>query len=141
MLFAGDLISPTGVEIMESFNGSTHFVLGNNEGELVKLTRASDASEKVTLHYEYGQSVFDQKIDGLSFYMNHYPSFVHNAASTGNYDVCIYGHDHTYHEEVLPNGTILLNPGALKGNKNGEVTCMIFDTKEKSTKKIGFESV
>jgi len=141
MLFAGDLISPTGITIMENFNGKVHFVLGNNEGELVKLTRMSDASKNIALHYEYGQSVFDEKIDELSFYMNHYPTFVHNAAQTGKYDVCVYGHDHMYHTEILPNGTLVLNPGALKGDKEGQVTCMIFDTKDKSVQKIELTSI
>ena len=136
MLFAGDLISPGGLKILETFNGPVHFVFGNNEGEIVGLTRIIDASENITLHYRFGESVMAEVIGGLSFFMQHFPAVAKNAALTGQYDVCVYGHDHVYHEEVLENGTVLLNPGELQGHKTGSVTCMIFDTETKQAEKI-----
>lgn len=136
MLFAGDFMSPTGVYILKKFNGPVHFVFGNNEGEIVGLTRSMDASENIKLHYKFGESIFTDTIDGLSFYMNHYPKVVRNAALTGEYDVCVYGHDHIYHEETLENGTILLNPGEIQGFKTGKASCMIFDTETKSGERI-----
>lgn len=139
MLFAGDFMSPPGLKTLETFNGIIHMVLGNNDGELVGLTRKTSASEKINLYYDSGESVFNQQIDGLTFYMNHFPGFVRNAALSGNYDVCVYGHDHIYHEEVLDNGTLLLNPGEIQGYKTGQPTCMIFDTATKQINKIVLE--
>jgi len=136
MFFAGDFISPGGVKILENFAGDVHFVLGNNDGELVGLTRCLDASKNITLHYKFGESTFKETIGGLSFYMNHFPNIVNHAAQTGKYDVCIYGHNHIYNEEILESGTILLNPGEIQGYKTGESTCMIFDTESKSAEKI-----
>ena len=136
MFFAGDFMSPGGVKVLESFSGDVHFVLGNNDGELVGLTRWLDASKNTTLHYKFGESTFKETIGGIKFYMNHFPDIVKNAALTGNYDVCIYGHDHIYHEEILGNGTTLLNPGEIQGYKTGNSTCMIFDTKTKTVEKI-----
>jgi putative phosphoesterase len=136
MLFAGDFMSPGGVKILEQFSGDVHFVLGNNDGELVGLTRWLDKSKNVTLHYKFGESTLEEEIDGVSFYMNHFPDAVKNAALSGKYDVCVYGHDHMYHEEILGNGTILLNPGEIQGYKTGNSTCMIFDTSTKKVEKI-----
>ena len=136
MLFAGDLISPGGVKMLEQFNGPVHIVLGNNEGEIIGLTQWIGVSKNITLHYKFGQSIFTETIAGLRFYMNHFPPFVRNAALAGDYDVCVYGHNHVYAEEVLENGTILLNPGEVQGYKTGVATCMIFDTDTKEVQKV-----
>jgi hypothetical protein len=136
MLFAGDLVTPSGIKTLEEFPGEVHMILGNNEGEIVGLTRIVDTKPNIILHHDFGESTMELEIDGLKFYMNHYPSYVLNAAKTGKYDVCIYGHDHEYHEEKLENGTLLLNPGEITINKTGTSTCMLFDTKTKSVEKI-----
>lgn len=132
MLFAGDFISPPGLSILGMFKGDVHFIWGNNEGEKVGLTRKIDAMENVTLHGD----VFEEEMGGLKFYMNHYPEIVRNAAESGKYDVCVYGHDHTYHEETLENNTVLLNPGEVQGFASGTPTCMVFDTATKEVTKI-----
>jgi len=132
MLFSGDFVAPTGVAILTNFNGQVHFVRGNNEGELVRLTRKLDAEANCTFHVD----VMDETFDGLRFYMNHYPDIVRNAALTGNYDVCVYGHNHLYHDEVLDNGTRLLNAGEVCGNRTNTPTAMIFDTTTKTAEKI-----
>lgn len=136
MLFAGDLVAPGGVSILKGFNGRVNLVLGNNEGELVGLTRMLDANENTIFHYRRGESTMEEEFDGLKFYMNHYPNIVKNVAKIGEFDVCIYGHNHIYCEEILENGTILLNPGEVQGYKTGVATCMIFDTQTKEITKI-----
>ena len=47
LLFAGDLIAPPGLAILEKFNNKVKFVWGNNEAEQVGMTRRMDSSEKV----------------------------------------------------------------------------------------------
>jgi len=137
MLFAGDFIAPSGISVLKEFNGQIHFVLGNNDGELVGLTRMLDANENTILHYKFGESTMKEEFGGLKFYMNHYPNIVQNVAKIGEFDVCIYGHNHIYYEEVLENGTILLNPGDIQGHKTGIATCMIFDTQTKKVSMYG----
>jgi len=44
--------------------------------------------------------------------------------------------DHIYHEEIISNGTLLLNPGEVHGNKTGVSTCMIFNTETKKVEKV-----
>ena len=132
MLFAGDLIAPVGARTLDKFNGHVHTVLGNNEGELVNLTRALDKRENITFH----KNTMEETIGGLSFYMNHYPDIVENAALTGKYDVCVYGHNHTYRDEVLENGTHILNPGEVCGNRTLTPTAIIFDTDTNKAEKI-----
>jgi putative phosphoesterase len=132
MLHSGDFVSPPTLENLKDFNGKVYLVWGNNEGEKVGFVNKIVQLENT----EIKGNVMEKDIDGLKFYMNHYPDIVENAALTGKYDVCIYGHNHIYHEEVLSNGTILLNPGAIHGWKTGVCTCIVFDTKIKTVEKI-----
>ncbi len=132
MLHAGDFVSPPTLDNLKRFNGKVYLVWGNNEGEKVGFMN------KISLlkNTEMVGNVMESEFGGLKFYMNHYPDIVMNAALTGKYDVCVYGHDHVYHEEVISNRTLLLNPGEVHGNKTGVSTCMIFNTETKETQKI-----
>jgi len=132
MLHAGDFVSPPTLDSLKDFKGKVYLVWGNNEGEKVGfITKVAQLENTQMLG-----DVMEKDFDGLKFYMNHYPDIVENAALTGKYDVCIYGHDHIYNEKIISNGTILLNPGEVHGNKTGVHTCMIFDTKTKLVQKV-----
>jgi len=132
MLHAGDFVSPPTLDNLKSFNGKAYLVWGNNEGEKVGFIKKVESMENV----EMAGDVLEKEFGGLKFYMNHYPEIVENAALSGKYNVCIYGHDHIYHEEVVSNGTLLLNPGEVHGNKTGVSTCIVFDTETKKVDKI-----
>lgn len=136
LLFAGDLISPTGIEVLNQFNGEVHMVLGNNEGELVALARLADALPKLTLHGNLNGGTMEHDFGGLRFYMNHYPGNAENAALSGKYDVVIFGHTHEYHEDHMANGAILLNPGEVQGHRTGTASALIFDTETKQCERI-----
>jgi putative phosphoesterase len=136
LLFAGDLICPIGIEILSQFSGEVHMVLGNNEGELVKLTRLADATPRITLHGNLNGGTMEHEFGGLRFYMNHYPGNAENAALSGKYDVVIFGHTHKYHEERTANGVLLLNPGEVEGYRTGSSTAMILDTETKLVERI-----
>jgi hypothetical protein len=135
-LFAGDLISPSGIAVLESFKGQVHMVLGNNEGELVKLTRLVDAAPNVTLHGNLNGGTMELDIDGLRFYMNHYPKNAELAAASGLYDVVVFGHTHEYHEDHQANGSVLLNPGEVQGFRTGSASAIIFDTTTRAVTRI-----
>lgn len=128
LLFAGDLIAPPGIAILEKFNGDVKFVWGNNEGEKVGMTRKFDSLQNIELCGD----IFEGEIDGIKIFMNHYPRIVELASKSGEFDLCIHGHTHTYREEKV-NNTILLNSGAIKGDNP---TFAVFDTTTKEISKI-----
>lgn len=127
LLFAGDLIAPPQLAILEKFNGNVKFVWGNNEAEKVGLTRMMDGSDKI----ELSGDIFEDVIDGIKIFMNHYPRIAELATKSGEFDLCIHGHTHEYREEKVGN-TILINPGEIQGYKTGKASFVIFDTKDKS---------
>ncbi|WKZ30419.1 MAG: metallophosphoesterase [Candidatus Dojkabacteria bacterium] len=131
LLFAGDLIAPPGIKILEQFDGQIKFVWGNNEMEQVNMTRKMDASEKI----ELCDDIFEGELGGVKIFMNHYPRIGELAAKSGEFDVCIHGHTHEYREETVGN-TLLLNPGEIQGYATGTSTFMILDTESKSVEKI-----
>jgi putative phosphoesterase len=131
LLFAGDLIAPSGLAILEKFNGNVKFVWGNNEGEKVGLTRKMDASEKIQL----AGDIYEDEIDGIKIFMNHYPKIVELASKSGDYDLCVYGHDHTYHHSKVRD-TVLVNPGAISPYKIEGSTFVIFDTETKEVERV-----
>ena len=131
LLFAGDLISPPGLAVLEKFVGKVKFIWGNNEGEILGLTRKMDASDKI----ELAGDIYVDEIDGIKIFMNHYPNIVNLAAKSGEYDLCIYGHDHTYHESKVGE-TLLVNPGAITPYKIDGSTFIIFDTETKEVERV-----
>lgn len=131
LLFAGDLIAPPGIAVLQKFNGKVKFVWGNNEAERFGMTRKFDASKNIELCGD----VFEGIIDNLKFFMNHYPRFVELATKAGEFDVCIYGHTHDYLEEKVGE-TLLLNPGEIQGYATGQAGFIIFDTNNKDVRRI-----
>jgi putative phosphoesterase len=131
LLFAGDLIAPTGISVLEKFNGEVKFVFGNNEAERVRLTRRMDESEKLELCGD----IYEETVDGVRIFMNHYPRFVELAAKSREFDLCIFGHTHLYHEEKVGN-TLLINPGEIQGYATKEPSFVIFDTQTKQAQKV-----
>jgi len=131
LLFAGDLIAPPGISILEKFAGKVIFIWGNNEGEKMGMTRMMDASEKITLH----NYVYEGVIDQIKIHMNHYPEPEHDAASSDKYDLCVFGHTHETHQETIGN-TLLVNPGEIQGYKTGKSTFMIYDSSTKKAEVI-----
>lgn len=131
LFFAGDLIAPSQLAILEKFNGKVIFVWGNNEAEKVGMTRIMDASAKI----ELAGDVFEGEIDGLKIFMNHYPRLTELAAKSGEFDLCIHGHTHEYREEKI-GGTLLINPGEVQGYKTGQASFVIFDTESKWVERV-----
>ncbi len=131
LLHAGDLISPPGVTILQEFKGKVIFVFGNNEGEKVGLTRKFDSIENLELK----GTIYEGELGGVKIHMNHYPEIGYLAAKSGEYDLVIYGHDHTYYKDKV-NNTLLVNPGALIRRGIDFISFLIFDTETKNTELI-----
>lgn len=116
MLFAGDLVAPPTLECFDEFNGPVHMVLGNNEGEIAGLTARVNANPKLTLHGLVQGNSMELELEGKKIFMNHYPKLARLAAESGNYDICIHGHDHLYNVEKVAT-TLLINPGEVQGQR------------------------
>ncbi len=131
LLFAGDLIAPPGIAILEKFKGKTKFIWGNNEFERVGITRKLDSMNDIELCGD----IFEGEIDGVKVFMNHYPRIAEIAAKSGEFDLCIYGHTHDYKEEMIGD-TRLLNPGEIQGYATNNPSFVIFDTQTKEVSRI-----
>ena len=130
VLFAGDLIAPSGIEILKKFKGEVKFVWGNNEGEKTAITRHMDASKSV----ELCGNIFEGVLGNTKIFMNHYPRIAELAAKSGEFDLCIYGHTHEYKKRQLKN-CLLVNPGEILALE-GPASFIIFDTSSKQVEKI-----
>ncbi|MBD3366229.1 YfcE family phosphodiesterase [candidate division WWE3 bacterium] len=128
LLFAGDLIAPTGISILGKFKGEVKFVWGNNEGERVGLTRKMDASEKIELCGD----VYEDTIGEVRVFMTHKPRIAELAAKSDEFDLCIHGHTHAFRNEEV-NGAILMNPGGIKGSNS---SFAIFDLETREVQQI-----
>jgi putative phosphoesterase len=131
LLFAGDFISPLGVEILEKFKGQVKIVWGNNEAEKIGMMKRISATKNVELCGD----LFDGEISSCKILMNHYPRFAQLAAKSQEYDLCIHGHTHEYYTELIGQ-TVLINPGEIHGYKTGEVGFAIYDVETQDVQRI-----
>lgn len=130
LLFAGDLMAPgKGISTLKTFAGQVHMVFGNNDGDIYKIM----ALTQWTNIHVHG-AIYQDIVDGIRIMMNHYPNIVTWAAKSGDFDMCIYGHDHRYHEEMIGN-TLLVNPWSILGDAE-PASFVIYDTQTKSVAKI-----
>ncbi len=123
LLFAGDLIAPQGLAVLEKFNGKVKLIWGNNEGEKVGIALKCAASTKIELCGDTYEGVWD----GVRIFMNHYPRLAQLAAMSGEFDLCICGHTHEYSEEKV-GACALVNPGEVQGYLTGESGFVVWDT-------------
>jgi len=106
-LHAGDMINP-GIlyRFRDHYKGHLHFVFGNNDGEQALAERRANLAENLTCH------LFEMRLelDGKQIFMNHYSSISESVASSGEFALCVGGHDHLY-RTVRHSNSLFLNPG------------------------------
>lgn len=106
-LHAGDMISP-GIcrRFVDHYEGHLHFVFGNNDGEQAIISELAATSDKLSCYQEEMQL----ELAGKKIFMNHYSSIAELVAQSGEFAVCIGGHDHQY--RVVEHGnSLFINPG------------------------------
>lgn len=104
---AGDIVNPGMVRrFREHYEGTLHFVFGNNDGELSGLTRLAGESDNLVCH----NREMDLSLEGKRIFMNHYTYVAKAVAQTGEYDVAIGGHTHEYEVSIIGK-TLFINPG------------------------------
>jgi putative phosphoesterase len=131
LLFAGDLIAPPGLAVLENFQGPVKIVWGNNEGERMGITQMCAASKNLELCGD----VFEGELGGAKIFMNHYPRIVELAAQAGEFDLSIHGHTHVYRMEPVGKGW-LVNPGEIQGYRTGEASFVVWDTEQGSGERV-----
>ncbi len=132
VIHCGDLCSPFMLkELGEGAGGKpVHIVWGNNEGDVLLMTRLLPQFPHVTLHGALAQLEFD----GLRVAVNHYPEIARGLALSGQYALVCFGHNHTASEEKVGE-CVLLNPGEVMGLM-GRRTFAFFDTRTRATEFI-----
>lgn len=124
LLCLGDLCSPFVMAALgEGFQGPTHVVFGNNDGDRFRITLQAKKYPHVTLHGEFGEV----EMGGKRFALVHFPEIARPLAQSDRYDVVCYGHDHTLSVERAGQ-TWLVNPGEIMGVLEGRSTFIIYDT-------------
>jgi len=123
LLHCGDLCSPFMVHALgNGLRIPVHIVLGNNDGDALALKSAVDMYEHMFL---YGRLASIQ-IEGLQTAMTHYPDTARALAAAGEYDLVVYGHDHTAFYKRAGK-CMLLNPGEFLG-LNGTSSYAVLDS-------------
>ena len=122
-LFCGDFCAPfTLKQIGEGIDGPVHVVLGNNDGDVLLLSRIANSLDNVTLHGPFAML----ELGGRQIAVNHYPPIARDQALSGRYDLVCYGHDHEAHVEPVGD-TLLVNPGEVMG-RLGPSSYAVYDT-------------
>lgn len=112
LLCCGDLCSPFVVhQLGRGFPGPIHIVFGNNDGDLYRITANARYYDNIRLHGE----IFRAEFDGKKFAMNHYDTVARSLASSNEFDVVCYGHNHLFDIARIGN-TLAINPGAIMGS-------------------------
>ncbi len=106
---AGDIIVPGVVKkFVDNFDGHLHYVFGNNDGEQAKHMEVVQKNpDKLSLYLWDGMEL---ELEGKKIFMNHYSRVAELIAQSGEFDICIGGHDHQY--RVITHGkSVFINPG------------------------------
>ena len=124
LLICGDLCSPFIVnELGKGFTKDTHIVFGNNDGDLFRITKNSQAFPHIQLHGEMAEL----ELDGCRFGLNHYDTIGRVFADSGRYDVVCFGHNHQFEISQVQN-TVVVNPGEILGGLTGTSSYVTFNT-------------
>ncbi|HYI97386.1 MAG TPA: metallophosphoesterase family protein [Bryobacteraceae bacterium] len=108
LICCGDLCSPFVIDELKKYPGPVHIVFGNNDADLFRITRKSDA--RVQVHGEF----LELDLNGYRIAVNHFDNIAAPIAKSQLYDLVCFGHNHRY--SVTKYGkTTALNPGALMG--------------------------
>jgi putative phosphoesterase len=120
VLHAGDVIAPFAARELAALGCPVRAVFGNCDGEKQGLEMAFEkfgVIKDAPLLFNHG---------GRQFLLVHYHYSIATYASSGKYDIIIYGHTHK--PDIRKEGaTLLLNPGEVGGWLTGISTVALLD--------------
>lgn len=136
MLHTGDLGAPgNAIDILAKFKGQVKMICGNNDHEIVGIMKKSYELENFELvKSARGGDAYEAEVDGVRIFMHHYPRIAELAAHSGEFDLCIFGHTHRYHEERVGE-TLLINPSAILANEE-PAAIVVYDTSTRTHEKV-----
>ena len=117
LIYCGDFCAPFMMNELSKFDGEIHCVFGNIDDRFTTPRRAE------SLGIKFHGDTAKLEIGGKKILVNHYPDIARAFASTREFDLVCYGHNHTANKEKIGN-TLLLNPGEIMGWK-GKVSLQI----------------
>ncbi len=137
LIHAGDIIAPFTLKRILVRNFDLSGVFGNNDGELLALSRiakesgASISQQPLILEFSSTRMLVLHGTGGTV----ETKRFVESLAKSGDYDVIVYGHTHEL--DVRRIGKVLIiNPGEACGYLSGMSTAVILDTEKLETEVI-----
>lgn len=131
IIFCGDFCAPfTLKQLAEHSEKPLYAVFGNNDGDRFQLAQIASEFSHVSLYGKFAKL----ELAGLKIAVNHYPDIAFELASSGNFDVVFYGHDH-HHNITKIGETDFINPGEIMG-RFGKSTFIIYDTETRSCETI-----
>lgn len=127
VIFCGDFCAPFSAQKLSELGVPIYACLGNNDQDQIGLIKGGGGKFSLTsLAEEFGALT----LGGKKLAFCHYPKLADLLSKTAEYDAVFFGHTH---QAGMGNHgkTLLLNPGAICGIKDGkyeEATFAIYDT-------------
>ena len=119
VLHAGDFIAPFNFREFAKLKARFIGVFGNNDGERFGLRKTfADIGEIILGPYEF-------EYKGKRLVLMHEPVLLDAAATSGHYDVIVYGHTHEV--DVRTGKALVINPGECGGWLNDRSTIAILN--------------
>lgn len=129
VLHAGDYVFPGMISLFKKLNKEIKFygVRGNNDGELMGITKQFDEIENSQFLNEFGKLSISSKKIGIYHGTN--PDLSGSLIESQLFDILILGHTHIKRIEKM-GSTLVLNPGSLNRNffskkKTNDGPCVI----------------
>lgn len=112
---AGDYVYPGMISLFKKLNKETKFygVRGNNDGELMGITRQFDEIENAQFLNEFGKLLISSK--NIAIYHGTNSDLSESLKESQLFDILILGHTHIKRIEKMGK-TLVLNPGPLNRN-------------------------
>jgi len=121
VLHAGDFVSPFTFEVLGGLRARFMGIFGNNDGDRLLLREKS------------GDRIFSQpliaEVGGRMVAVVHEPASVEALASSGKFDLVVYGHTHAPDVRRV-NNTLVVNPGKAAKLHKGRSTAVILDAEK-----------
>ncbi len=119
VLHAGDYIAPFTAREFRRLHCELIGVFGNNDGEKYGLTKNFEGFGRI---YE---GIHQVELNGKMIAITHYPEIAQTLASSGAYDVVVYGH--THRAQIQGPEPLVINPGECGGWLEGISTVALLD--------------
>jgi putative phosphoesterase len=129
VIHCGDLVAPFVIGELKQFDGPVHVVFGNNDGDILLLSRQA-AGSSVELH----GTTMELELAGRKLLATHEPPIAEAHAATDEYDAVFYGHVHQAGEKRIGD-TLLLGAGELMGYKE-QPSFAIYDTETNTAERV-----